>query len=154
MKSIFHRVFVLQILTYLSAKNIVRLSSEYVICHFQFLWPKILRIIFAPKTIPCSRLCSDFYWFYLWCCVFRVLHYQFLIIIFPKLLVVWLVVEFFVFFFHSLFSSFNSFISASFSNFSFISFSNFSFSSLSFSFSFFNFFSSFFIFLFLNSSIT
>ena len=110
-----------------------------------------------------SRLFSNFHWFYFWLCVFHVLHYQ-IFIIFPKLLVIWLVIEFFIFFFNSLFSSFNSFISASFSNFSFtsffnfsfisfsnfyfISFSNFYFSSLSFSFSFLIFFSSFFILFF------
>ena len=47
--------------------------SEYFACHFYFLWPKNLRIIFAPKTILCSRLFSNFYRFYLRLCVFRFL---------------------------------------------------------------------------------
>ena len=143
----------------------MRFFSEYFICPFHFLWPKILRIIFTPKAIRCFRLFSNFYWFNFLFCVFYVLHYQFFIIIFPKLLVIWLVVKFF-FFFNSLFSPFSSFTSASFSNFSFSSFSNFSFSSFSnFSSSYFSnfsfsclslslFFSScFFIFFLLNSSI-
>ena len=37
----------------------MRFFSEYFICHFYFLWPKILRIIFTPKTICCSRLFSN-----------------------------------------------------------------------------------------------
>ena len=99
----------------------MRFFSEYFVCHFYFLWPKILRIIFTPKTIRCSRLFSSFYWFCFWLCVLYVLHYQFFIIS-PELLVIWLVVKFFIFVFNSLFLFFISFISASFSNFSFILF--------------------------------
>ena len=73
----------------------MKFLSEYFICQFYFLWPKITGEIFTPKTIRCSRLFFNFYRFYFWLRVFHVLHYQFFIIIFPKSLVIWLVLEFF-----------------------------------------------------------
>ena len=97
-----------------STNNTVRFFSEYFTCHFHFFWSKILLIIFAAKPIRCSRLFSNFYPFYLSLCVFHVLHYQFFIVIFLKLLVIWLAVKFFIFVFNSLFLSCISFISASF----------------------------------------
>ena len=51
----------------------MRFFSEYFICHFYFFWSKILCIIFTPKTICCSRLFSNFYWFNFWFCVFHFL---------------------------------------------------------------------------------
>ena len=33
----------------------MRFFSEYFICHFYILWPKILHIIFTAKTIYCSK---------------------------------------------------------------------------------------------------
>ena len=106
-------------MTYLIDKQHFSLSTLFVI--FTFFWPKILCIIFALKTIHCSRLLFNFYWFYIWLCVFHVLHYQFFVI-FPKLLAIWLVVKVFILVFNSLFLSFSFFISAclSFPNFSFI----------------------------------
>ena len=45
--------------------------SEYFICHFYFLWPKIMSKIFTPKTICCSRLFFKFFQFYFWFCIFH-----------------------------------------------------------------------------------
>ena len=56
-----------------STNNTARLFFEYFICHIYFLWPKIFRIIFTPRTIRCSRLFSNFYRFNFWFCVFYVL---------------------------------------------------------------------------------
>ena len=50
----------------------MRLFPKYSICHFYFLWPKIIYIIFAFKTVCCSRLFCNFYRFYFWLSVFHV----------------------------------------------------------------------------------
>ena len=84
----------------------MRFFSDYFICHFYFLQPKIM-----GKTFMFIGFIFDY--------VFHFLHYQFFIIIFPKPLVIWLLLEFLIFFFNSLFSSFNTFISASFLIFAF-----------------------------------
>ena len=73
----------------------MRFFSKYFICHFYFFWSKIFCIIFTPKTICCSKLFSNFYWFNFWLYIFRVLHYQFIIIIVLRLLVTWLFAKFF-----------------------------------------------------------
>ena len=83
-----------------------------------------------PKQYVAPGFFSSFYRSYFWLCVFHVLHYQFFIVIFPKLFVIWLIAESF----HSLFLFFGSFIwASSFFSFSFssvisafFSFSNFS----------------------------
>ena len=96
--------------------------SQQFICHFHFLGSKIMSKVFPPKTISCCGFFFSFYWFYFWFWVFHV-HHQFFVI-FPKLSVIWLVVEFFIFFiFNSLILFFYFFIwASSFFNLSFSSF--------------------------------
>ena len=50
-----------------------------------------------PKQFVVPGLFPVFYWFYFWLCAFHVLRYQFFIVIFPKLLVIWLVFNSFSF---------------------------------------------------------
>ena len=38
--------------------------SGYFICHFYFLWPKVMCKVFTPKTICYSGYFSNFYRFY------------------------------------------------------------------------------------------
>ena len=64
----------------------MRFFSEYFVCYFYFSYPKILRIIFTPKTIRYSTLFSNFYWFYFWLDVFHILHYQFFYCYFSKII--------------------------------------------------------------------
>ena len=106
----------------------MRFFSEYFVCYFCISWPKILRIIFTPKTICFSTLFSNFYRFYFWLYVFHVLHYQFFYCCFSKiisnLVSSWV---FYFFIFHSFiwgfcFFSFFIWTSFSFSNFSFSNF--------------------------------
>ena len=58
------------------------------------LWVKFLH----PKKYIVPGLFSSFYRFSFWLCVFHVLHYQFFMVTFPKLLVIWLIAEFFLIF--------------------------------------------------------
>ena len=71
------------------------LSTLFIIVTFHGLK---LWVVFTPSAIHCSKFFFSFYWSYFWLCVIHVLHYQFFIAIFPKLLVIWLVAEFFTFF--------------------------------------------------------
>ena len=106
----------------LDRKTTVIFFSQHFICHFHFLGRKIMSKVFPPQTISCSGFFSSFYWFYFWFWVFHV-HHQFFVI-FTKLLVIGVVVEFFIFFiFNSLILFFDFFIWASSSfNLSFSSF--------------------------------
>ena len=58
------------------------LSTLFVI--FIFFWPKILHIIFTPRTIFCSGLFFNFYRLSFWLCVFDVLHYEFFLLFFQN----------------------------------------------------------------------
>ena len=66
-------VFVLKPWLIWLTNNTVRFFPEYFVCHFYFLWPKIIGKIFTPKTICCSESLSNFYQFYFWFCVFQFL---------------------------------------------------------------------------------
>ena len=93
------------------------LSNLFVIftsCSLK-LWVKSLHL----KQYVVPGFFFNFYRFYSWLRVYHVLHYQFFIVIFPKLLVIWLIAKFF----NSLFLFFGSFIWVS-------SFFSFSFSSV------------------------
>ena len=54
--------------------NTVWFFSKHFICHFYFLWFKIISVIFTPYKIRCSKFFSKFYWLYFWN-VFYVLYY-------------------------------------------------------------------------------
>ena len=56
-------VFVLKSWFIRSTNNTVLFFSEYFICHFYFLWPKIMGKIFTPKTIRCFESFSNVYRF-------------------------------------------------------------------------------------------
>ena len=68
-------VFVSKTLTYLTDKQHSSIFLEYFVCHFYFLWPKIIYIIFTPKAIRCYRSLSNFYRFYFWLRVFHFLQF-------------------------------------------------------------------------------
>ena len=53
----------------------VRFFSENFVCHFYFLWPKIMCNVFTPKTICCFRSFSNFYRFYFWLRIFHCLYF-------------------------------------------------------------------------------
>ena len=55
--------------------TLVRFFSEYFVCHFYFLWPKIMCKVFTSKIIRCSRSFSNFYRFYFWLCAFYSLYF-------------------------------------------------------------------------------
>ena len=69
------------------------------ICLFYFLWPKIYTLYNALFQVLfqffCFYFCLIFFFFFF----FHVLHYQFFIVIFPKLSLIWLLVEFFFYLF-------------------------------------------------------